>query len=77
MKYKYQMRDGEAQQQRDQELTENKSLERYPKCMENPEFQSWLLAYDTGSEVETAWQQYQALRHLSSNSEHADVIMQA
>ena len=57
----YQMRDGEAQQKRDHELRQEHSSDRYPRCIEDPGFQSWLLDYDTEAAVERAWQQYQAV----------------
>lgn len=56
----YQMRDGVAQQNRDHQLRQEHSADRYPRCIEDPGFQSWLLEYDTESAVERAWQQYQA-----------------
>ena len=56
----YQMRDGVAQQKRDHQLRQEISADRYPRCIENPDFQSWLLEYDTESAVESAWEQYQA-----------------
>ena len=56
----YQMRDGVAQQKRDHELRQEHSSDKYPRCIEDPNFQSWLLEYDTESAVERAWQQYQA-----------------
>ena len=56
----YQMRDGVAQQMRDHQLRQEHSADRYPRCIEDPGFQSWLLEYDTESAVERARQYYQA-----------------
>ena len=58
----YQMRDGIAQQKRDHELMQEESSDRYPKCIEDPEFQTWLLEYDTEAAVKSAWAHYQAGR---------------
>lgn len=58
----YQLRDGMAQQKRDHELMQEQASDRYPNCIEDPEFQSWLLGYDTKSAVDSAWQQYEAGR---------------
>ena len=55
----YQLRDGDAQQERDQQLRQKSPFEGYPKCIADPDFQSWLLDYDAEVEVEKAWQQYQ------------------
>lgn len=54
------MRDGVAQQKRDHELRQERSSDRYPRCITDSGFQSWVLEYDTESAVERAWQQYRA-----------------
>ena len=56
---KYQLCDGTTQQDRDQKLLETEPSDRFPECIEDPVFQSWLLEYDVGSEVEMVWQKYQ------------------
>ena len=68
----YQLQDGKAQRERDHDLVEEHSSDRYPKCMEDPEFQSWLLEYDPEMAVDSAWQQYQNNIHVATNSEVRD-----
>ncbi len=70
----YQLRDGKAQQERDHALMQEPSSDRYPKCIEDPDFQSWLLEYDTESVVESAWRQYQADRPVANKSRDGDGV---
>ena len=54
----YQLPDGDAKERRNRQLMQEESLDRYPECIDDAEFQSWLLDYDVEKEVEKVWQQY-------------------
>ena len=72
----YQLRNGKAQQERDHELMQERLSDRYPKCMEDPEFQSWLLEYDPETAVESAWQYFQENRHVATSSEDGNGVFE-
>lgn len=52
------MEDGEQQQERDRQLTEERPFENYPNRWADPVFQNWLFRYDADREVENAWRKY-------------------
>lgn len=54
----FQLPDGPAQEERDRQLLQEKPFDGYPACIDDSEFQSWLLSYDIKLEVEKAWEEY-------------------
>lgn len=54
----FHMEDGEQQQERDRQLTEQEPFENYPNRWADPVFQNWLFGYDANREVEVAWRRY-------------------
>lgn len=54
----FHMEDGERQQERDRQLTEEQPAENYPNRWADPVFQNWLFRYDADREVEIAWRDY-------------------
>lgn len=54
----FHMEDGEQQQERDRQLTEEPPSENYPNRWADPVFQNWLFRYDADREVEIAWRKY-------------------
>lgn len=55
----FHLTDGEQQQERDRQLTEEEPFEGYPNRWADPVFQEWLFGYDAIAEVDKAWKQYQ------------------
>ncbi len=54
------MTDGERQQERDRQLTEQEPFEGYPNRWADPVFQEYLFGYDAFAEVDMAWKRYKA-----------------
>ncbi|KAL6714819.1 hypothetical protein ACLMJK_007079 [Lecanora helva] len=54
----FHMVDGERQQERDRQLTEQEPFEGYPNPWADPVFQEWLFGYDAFAEVDKAWKRY-------------------
>ena len=69
----YQLPDGHAQEQRDRQLMQETPFDGYPTCIDDPQFQSWLLSYDIKLEVEKAWEEYEQ-SELSDRNEIAKGI---
>lgn len=54
----FHLEDGEQQQERDRQLTEQEPCENYPNRWADPVFRNWLFGYDADREVEIAWGRY-------------------
>lgn len=54
----FHMVDGQRQQERDRQLTQDEPFEGYPNRWADPVFQEWLFGYDAFVEVDKAWEQY-------------------
>ena len=54
----FHMVDGEHQQERDRQLTEEEPFEGYPNRWADPVFQEYLFGYDAFEEVDKAWKRY-------------------
>lgn len=52
------MTDGERQQERDRQLTQQEPFEGYPNRWADPVFQEYLFGYDAFAEVDMAWTRY-------------------
>ncbi|CAF9926534.1 MAG: hypothetical protein ALECFALPRED_003465 [Alectoria fallacina] len=54
----FHMTDGERQQERDRQLTQQEPFEGYPNRWADPVFQEYLFGYDAFAEVDMAWTRY-------------------
>ena len=54
----FHLEDGEQQQERDRQLTEEEPFENYPNRWADPVFQNRVFRYDADREVEIAWRRY-------------------
>ena len=54
------MKDGERQEERDRQLTQQEPFEGYPNRWADPVFQEYLFGYDAFAEVDTAWKRYKS-----------------
>ena len=66
----YQLEDGNAQQERDRELTQTALSDGYPNGFENLEFQQWLLNYDVETVVKSTWEQHHRKKAIELIGEH-------
>ncbi|KAI9793825.1 MAG: hypothetical protein M1835_006983 [Candelina submexicana] len=54
----FHLHDGEAQRERDRQLTQEAPFDGFPNHWADPVFQKWLFDYDADLEVECAWERY-------------------